>query len=630
MSYDDLRFDIGPPDAKGKRPVASILGVDTVFQDRFDVRESWLRDKYVVATADHLPYDQHAGGYDTVVALVSDRFNEAVNGLGDDGTMMEPWSKPKPLPGLSEVEPFNLDLLPESLRPWIADISERMQCPPDFPAVAAMITIAALIGRKVGIRPKRYDDWLVIPNLWGGPIARPSLLKTPAISEPLKMLRRLEVRAKQEFEQEVTNYAASQLVRKASEKQRHNEIATAAKSGKDPQAVARQWIDEDPKEPTRRRYLISDATVEKVGCILNENPNGVLNFRDEVMGLLRYLDKEGQESARAFYLESWNGDGSFTYDRIGRGTLDIKACCLSILGGVQPGPLADYMRDAVRGGRGDDGLLQRFQLLVWPDVPKDWRNVDRWPETAAKQRAWSVYQKIDAIEAESIKAWPADEDDGVPFLRFDDEAQRIFDAWRADLEVRLRSDEESDAFLAHLGKFRSLVPSLSLVIHLVDNDGGEVGRRSIERAIAWARYLESHARRIYGAVADPQHGSARALAKRILKGDLEDGFTLRAVYQPHWSQLDTRDDAGDAVDVLTTLNWLRPVEIQTGGRPSTTFRINPEILDKRQMGSIKSIKSPVDDAFEPFATVVLGHENHNGHDIDAANRQFDEAEEDSE
>ena len=30
----------------------------------------------------------------------------------------------------------------------------------------AMIVAAGVIGRKIGIRPKKHDDWLVIPNLW--------------------------------------------------------------------------------------------------------------------------------------------------------------------------------------------------------------------------------------------------------------------------------------------------------------------------------------------------------------------------------------------------------------------------------------------------------------------------------
>jgi putative DNA primase/helicase len=45
--------------------------------------------------------------------------------------------------------------------------------PPDFAAAAAVVVAAALLGRKLGICPKRSDDWLVIPNLWGGLVALP-------------------------------------------------------------------------------------------------------------------------------------------------------------------------------------------------------------------------------------------------------------------------------------------------------------------------------------------------------------------------------------------------------------------------------------------------------------------------
>lgn len=79
------------------------------------------------------------------------------------------WPDPMPLPDtLPPVSAFDFDLLPSTLRPWIQDIAERVQCPPDFPAVGVMISLAAVVGRKIGIRPKRQDDWLEVPNLWGG------------------------------------------------------------------------------------------------------------------------------------------------------------------------------------------------------------------------------------------------------------------------------------------------------------------------------------------------------------------------------------------------------------------------------------------------------------------------------
>ena len=94
----------------------------------------------------------------------------------------------------------------------------------------------------------------------------------------------------------------------------------------------------------------------------------MLIFRDELTGFLRQMDRDGHEQDRAFYLEAWNGNGRFTYDRIGRGTIDIEACCVSVLGGIQPGPLTAYLEAMAHGGAADDGLIQRLQMMVWPDV----------------------------------------------------------------------------------------------------------------------------------------------------------------------------------------------------------------------------------------------------------------------
>jgi hypothetical protein len=107
--------------------------------------------------------------------------------------------------------------------------------------------------------------------------------------------------------------------------------------------------------------------------------------------------------------------------------------------------------------------LQRFQLTVWPDPPKSWRNVDRSPDTEAKNRVYEVFKKLD-----SLKVNEAAKDEEVPALRFEAGAQKIFDAWRDDLEQRLRSEEMTPTLEAHVAKYRSLMPSLALLFKLID------------------------------------------------------------------------------------------------------------------------------------------------------------------
>jgi putative DNA primase/helicase len=473
----------------------------------------------------------------------------------------------------------------------VADVAERMQCPPDFPAVAVMVALAGVVGKKIGIRPKRHDDWLVVPNLWGAVIGRPGIMKTPPIRQPVKFLQRLEIAAKERYEKELRQYEEQCLVVKAQKKARDKAIEEAIKKKRDPLEAAKQYEIDEPKNPTPKRYLVNDSTVEKLGELLNLNPAGLTVFRDELIGLLRQLDKEGQEGARAFYLEAWDGLGAFTYDRIGRGTLHIESVTVSVLGAIQPARLLDYLGATLKGGADDDGLMQRFQLLVYPDVARRWWNVDRWPDTDAKQRAWAVFQRLDALDPTAIGAEPGD-GDGVPSLHFTPAAQGLFDDWRAKLEEKIRSGDEHPALEAHLAKYRSLVPSLALLVHLADGGQGPVGEEAARKAVRWATYLESHARRVYSIVINSAAVAAKALAKRIGQGELKDGFTLRDLYRKHWAGLSEREAVRQAVELLLELGWLLEGVEDTGGKPKTHYRINPKLLTKTAPeGSANSAKS---------------------------------------
>jgi hypothetical protein len=133
---------------------------------------------------------------------------------------------------------------------------------------------------------------------------------------------------------------------------------------------------------------------------------------------------------------------------------------------------------------------------------------------------------------------------------------------------------------SHLAKYRSLVPSLALIFHLTEADDGPVDILSLERAIAWAEYLETHARRIYAPAITPDMDAARALSRRIKSGAVGPSFGLRDVYNRGWSGLSTRDEVAAAVKVLMDYCWVREFEEQTLGRPRTGYQVHPDLLPK--------------------------------------------------
>ena len=497
----------------------------------------------------------------------------AVNAYIDES---ERWPEPQPIPSmLLPVEPFEPSLLPDALREWVSDIADRMQCPPDFAAVGAMVALSSVVGRKVVIKPKRQDDWTVVPNLWGAIVGRPSAMKSPVNAQVLKPLDRLQVQASDEHNHAVERHKVSVKMGEMQDKDLENKAKALIKKGKDSDAEAlllNAALAESDPAPALRRYMVNNATVEALGEIHMENPWGTLAYRDELYSLLKSLDKEGNEDARGFYLQAYDGNQGYTFDRIMRGrNLHIPAVCLALLGGIQPGRLQTYIRDAVSGGAGDDGLLQRFGLIVWPDIPREWVNVDRWPDTAAKNRAFEVFTRLDGIH-------PAD--DGPVVYRFTPEAQLEFDAWRHDIEVELRAGELHPALESHLGKYRKLVPAIALLCALCDDDT-EVSVDHLYRALGWAEYLRSHAERVYAAGISIDTDAAVALLKRVRAGDIDDGFTARTVYLKGWAHLNTPVAVKAAASLLCDLHHLRAIEQEpglSGGRPSVSYWINPLTL----------------------------------------------------
>ena len=164
-------------------------------------------------------------------------------------------------------------------------------------------------------------------------------------------------------------------------------------------------------------------------------------------------------------------------------------------------------------------------------------------------------------------------------LKFNPDAQDLFVAWLTDLETRLRADDISPFMLAHLAKYRKLMPALSLLFSLADESLQSVGLRHAQQAADWCEYLAHHARRVYASRISPERLAAIALARKLQKGWKRDSgtFTIRDVYSNDWSGLGTPDEARAAVGVLEDAGWVRAEQHKPEtGRPSEVYAINPK------------------------------------------------------
>jgi len=530
----------------------------------------------------------------------------------------ESWPLPMPLPDtLPPVQPFTPDLLPESLRGWVTDIAHRMQCPPDFPAAGAIVAASSLIGARAVVQPKAKDDWRVAPNLWGLVVGNPGVKKSPALAGVLKPLDRLQAEESEHHQAEREAWEVDCKISKMRADADEKQAATLVKNGDHAAARALLAQKDDVAEPVARRFIVNDATAAKLGELLTVNPWGMLAYRDELVGLLGGMNRQGEEGARAFYLQAFDGNQGYTFDRIERGTKHIPRVCLAMLGGTQPGKLQEYVRSAVSGGAGDDGLLQRFALTVWPDVSREVAYVDSWPDAGAKERAWAVFERLAHLQPEG--------DTEPQVWRFDADAQDVFAEWLVRLDTDLVSDELHSALVSHLAKYRKLVPALALVFALVDTpEAGVIGEPELRRAIAWGQYLRTYAERMYSAATTPETGGAAALLRKIKAGALGEVFTSREVVKKGWAWLTNPGDVRKAAGVLVEYDWLRLETVPagaSGGRPSERYTVNPAALSgeteppgqPEKLGSTQATtrQNRQNPPFAGFAGAMPGHSQKN-------------------
>ena len=167
-----------------------------------------------------------------------------------------PPSGPPPEP----FQPFPVDALPDRLRVFVEAVAVATGTDPAFAALAALVVVAGCIGNRVAALVK--PGWTEPAVLWGVLVGRSGTTKSPvlklvtrALVDLFKAEHRTFTEAIKEHQREVERHSV-----------RLNEWKKSQRNGPptDPP--------DEPESPTERRLLVSDITIEKLGCLLEENP----------------------------------------------------------------------------------------------------------------------------------------------------------------------------------------------------------------------------------------------------------------------------------------------------------------------------------------------------------------------
>ena len=208
--------------------------------------------------------------------------------------------------------------------------------------------------------------------------------------------------------------------------------------------------------------------------------------------------------------------------------------------------------------------------MIYPELSPNWTNVDRSPNIAAREAVYDVFHTVD--KAGSVAS-------GV---RFSEPAQEAFNAWREQLESRLRSNDVGcSAFESHLAKYRSLMPSLALLFWILEDPNhmqgnGLVSTAATTLAIRWCEFLEQHASKAYRIGQNAEALAVKKLSECVEFGLVPHASSVRSIYRKQWTHLKTPRLVEHALDSLEELNWLRVVHATVQGGKSKKIMIHPK------------------------------------------------------
>src|SRR5262249_45004562 len=145
--------------------------------------------------------------------------------------------------------------LPPPLSCFVAEAAAALNCDATYFALPALAVAAGAIGnsRCIQLKPDWYEPAIVLAGLVG----ESGTLKTPAFNVTLQPVYSVQRKFREEHARAMARYA-----------EENGQLGRA----------------ERPPPPVLRRAYCSDATIERLVQILEDNPKGVLVARDELAG----------------------------------------------------------------------------------------------------------------------------------------------------------------------------------------------------------------------------------------------------------------------------------------------------------------------------------------------------------
>ncbi|MEQ8849249.1 DUF3987 domain-containing protein [Botrimarina sp.] len=453
----------------------------------------------------------------------------------------DPEEPPAPPP---EWRPFPTHHLPDPLRSLVQETAAAIGCDESMVGLPGLAICAGAIGAtRVAQVKKGWSEpailWCVLIHPSGG-------VKSQGRKVVLEPLLAHQRRARREYEDQVLAYESLQA-----EHKRDLKAWEKSKDGGPPP--------EAPEKPVEIEFITSDATIEGMIRLLNNNPRGAVLERDELAGWVLSFDtyKSGGGDA-----QNWIGAHGGDYMKVNRAglgkSLYVPHAAVSVSGTVQPEILAKVLH----GEHTHSGFAARLLMAAPPLKVKQWS--EREVSDASQRRYAERFADLLDLEF----ATDAEGETYPHRIPLSPGARKRFITFVN--EHGLEALDLGNAERAAHAKLEGYAARLALVMQLIeDPDADEISEDMITRGIELARWFKNEAARFYrrgGPDARP------AVDERLVAWiEAKGGVVTPRDVQRNLTRFTTAEAVDKALDKIAAAKrgeWL-PFETNPNGGPPT-------------------------------------------------------------
>lgn len=452
---------------------------------------------------------------------------------GASGRAAPPTAPHVPLP---PYRPFPVEVMPG---PW-ADFCRAggrvLKCDSGFVALPALAVLASAVGMT-----RRIDlggEWTEPAVFWCCDVGESGGRKSPAA----ELSARLAVARQKKLLAEYKAAADAHQQEAADRRRQRREEGGRKGGGKD---------DDDPPPPKLARVAVSDITIEKLSSLLDDNPRGLLLYRDELAGWLgsfgRYKGKGGGTD-EPNWLSIHRAD-AVIYDRKtgDKITVFVPHAAVSVSGTIQPGKLRRLLGPELM----ESGFAARVLFCYPPRTPKEYveGGIAATVKAAAERSLAALYDLAPGVDADGLPAPVLVRLSAPALARW----KRFVGEWG-----QRQFDTDGD-LAADLAKLEGYAARFALLHHLVEAgpgaDAAPVRVASVEagiRLVGWAAYETA---RIYHTLHESEEAAdlrrlaelAHRLARRSATNDR---LTARDLQRANGAKYPNQHAATAALDSL--------------------------------------------------------------------------------